>query len=127
MLNHIVVMGRLVKDPELRRTNDGKAVTSFSIACERDFKTAGADVDFFNCVAFGKTAEFLHSYFFKGSKLVLLGRLQNRSWIKDGVKKTVTEILADKVYFGESKQAERETKETGDFAVLEDMDEDLPV
>ena len=108
MLNHSIVMGRLTKDPELRRTDSGIAVTSFSIACDRDFtnKDSGErETDFIDCVAWRSTAEFVSKYFSKGNMIVVSGRLQMRNYTdKDGNKRRVTEIVADNVYFGEGKK-----------------------
>lgn len=108
MLNHIVVMGRLTRDPELRRTGSGIAVTSFTVAVDRDFgpKDGGErETDFIDCVAWRSTGEFVSKYFAKGSMAVVSGRLQIRGWTdKDGNKRRSAEIVADNVYFGESKR-----------------------
>ena len=108
MLNHIVVMGRLTRDPELRRTGCGIAVTSFTVAVDRDFgpKDGGdRETDFIDCVAWRSTGEFVSKYFAKGSMAVVSGRLQIRGWTdKDGNKRRSAEIVADNVYFGESKR-----------------------
>lgn len=107
MLNHIVLMGRLTRDPELRRTASGVAVTSFSVACERDFKTDSGEkeTDFIDIVAWRNTAEFVSKYFAKGRMAVVSGRLQIRSWTdKEGNNRRSAEVLADNVYFGDSKQ-----------------------
>lgn len=107
MLNHITIMGRLTKDPELRRTGNGTAVTSFSIACDRDFKAENGEreTDFFDIVAWRNTAEFVSKYFAKGRMAVISGRLQIRAWTdKEGNNRRSAEILADSVYFGDSKQ-----------------------
>ena len=109
MLNYIVIQGRLTRDPELRRTGSGLAVASFSVAVERDFpdKTSGQrETDFIDCVAWREKGEFVSKYFKKGSMIVVSGRLQMRSWEdKDtGKKRTAHEILAENVYFGESKK-----------------------
>lgn len=107
MLNRITVMGRMTRDLELRRTNSGTAVTSFSIACDRDFKSDGGDreVDFFDCVAWRSTAEYVSKYFTKGRMAVVAGRLQTREWTdKNGNKRKATEIVAESVYFGDSKR-----------------------
>ena len=109
MLNHIVVMGRLTRDPELRRTGSGVAVTSFSLAVDRDFgpKDGGErETDFIDCVAWRNTGEFVSKYFTKGSMAVVSGRLQIRGWTdKDGNKRRSAEVVADNVYFGESKRS----------------------
>ena len=108
MLNHIVIMGRLTRDPELRRTGSGIAVASFSLAVDRDFapKDGGErETDFIDCVAWRSTGEFVSKYFTKGSMAVVSGRLQIRSWTdKDGNKRRTAEVVADNVYFGDSKR-----------------------
>lgn len=108
MLNHIVIMGRLTRDPELRRTGSGVAVTSFSVAVDRDFsnKESGErETDFIDCVAWRSTGEFVAKYFQKGSMAVVSGRLQMRSWTdKEGNKRRSAEVVADNVYFGDSKR-----------------------
>lgn len=106
MLNHITIMGRLTHDPELRRTGSGIAVTSFTLACERDRAAEGQEkeTDFIECVAWRNTAEFVDKYFSKGRMAVVSGRLQIRPWTdKDGNKRRTAEIVADSVYFGDSK------------------------
>ncbi len=106
MLNQIIVMGRLTKNPETRRLDSGVAVTSFSVACERDFKGKGGEkeTDFLDIVAYRNTAEFVEKYFSKGRMAVVSGRLQIRSWTdKDGNKRRSAEVVADNVYFGDSK------------------------
>ena len=108
MLNHITIMGRLTRDPELRRTGSGIAVASFSLAVDRDFspKDGGEkETDFIDCVAWRQTGEFVSKYFTKGRMIVVSGRLQIRSWTdKDGNKRRTAEVVADNVYFGESKR-----------------------
>ena len=108
MLNHIVIMGRLTRDPELRRTGSGVAVASFTVAVDRDFspKDGGEkETDFIDCVAWRQTGEFVSKYFTKGRMAVVSGRLQIRSWTdKDGNKRRTAEIVADNVYFGDSKR-----------------------
>lgn len=107
MLNHIVIMGRLTRDPELRRTGSGLAVASFSVAVDRDWpnkETGERETDFIDCVAWRQTGEFVSKWFAKGSMIVVAGRLQIRNWVdKDGNKRKTAEIVADSVYFGESK------------------------
>ena len=106
MLNHITIMGRLTRDPELRRTGNGIAVSSFTVAVERDFGQKGADkeTDFIDCVAWRQTGEFVSKYFKKGSMIVVSGRLQIRNWNdKDGNKRKTAEVVADNCYFGSSK------------------------
>ena len=149
MLNHITVMGRLTRDPELRRTGSGVAVTSFTIACDRDFGNNGEkETDFVEIVCWRNTAEFVSKYFSKGRMAVVFGRLQIRSWNdKDGNKRKTAEIVADNVYFGDSK-SNTQSQSSGyvgfvkaekvpntyatpsggsnDFAMLDDSDAMLP-
>ena len=102
MLNRIIIMGRLTRDPELRRTQSGNAVTSFALAVDRDFKSAdGAkETDFIDVVAWRNTAEFVAKYFAKGRMAVVEGRLQMRDWTdKDGNKRRSAEVVADNIYF----------------------------
>ena len=110
MLNHITVMGRLTRDPELRRTQSGTSVASFSIACDRDFKdksTGERTTDFIDIVAWRATGEFVSKYFSQGRMAVVSGRLQMRDWTdKEGNKRRSAEIIADSVYFGDSKTKE---------------------
>ena len=110
MLNHITIMGRLTRDPELRRTGSGIAVASFTVAVDRDFggRDGGEkETDFIDCVAWRQTGEFVSKYFTKGSMIVVSGRLQIRNWNdKDGNKRRSAEVVADNVYFGESKRSE---------------------
>ena len=109
MLNHITIMGRLTRDPELRRTGSGIAVASFTVAVDRDFggRDGGEkETDFIDCVAWRQTGEFVSKYFTKGSMIVVSGRLQIRNWNdKDGNKRRSAEVVADTVYFGESKRS----------------------
>lgn len=107
MLNKIILMGRLTRDPELRRTGTGTAVTSFSLAVDRDFKSQSGEkeTDFIDIVAWRSTAEFVSKYFTKGRMAVVEGRLQLRDWTdKDGGKRRSAEVVADNVYFGDSKR-----------------------
>ena len=158
MLNHIVIMGRLTRDPELRRTGSGIAVTSFSLAVDRDFAREGGEreTDFIDCVAWRQTGEFVSKYFTKGRMAVVSGRLQIRSWTdKDGNKRRTAEVVADNVYFGDSKRDDQHSSNgygapapgygsysapaapsygsysapapsASDFAMLEDNDAELP-
>lgn len=107
-LNHIDIMGRMTKDPELRRTGSGVAVTSFTLAVDRDFGSRDGgekETDFVDVVCWKNTAEFVSKYFGKGRMAVVSGRLQIRSWTdKDGNKRRTAEIVADNVYFGDSKK-----------------------
>ena len=145
MLNRITLMGRLTRDVELRRTNGGVAVASFTIACDRDFadKQSGEkEVDFIDIVAWRSTAEFASKYFSKGRMVVASGRLQIRNWTdKDGNKRRSAEVIADSVYFGDSKKEDStgnaQTYNSGvgtysnnvpasDFAMLDGEDSELP-
>ena len=108
MLNHVTIMGRLTRDPELRRTGSGIAVASFTVAVDRDFggRDGGEkETDFIDCVAWRQTGEFVSKYFTKGRMIVVSGRLQIRSWTdKDGNKRRTAEVVADNCYFGDSKR-----------------------
>ena len=146
MLNQISVQGRLARDPELRRTNSGKAVTSFTLACDRDFKnqqTGEKEVDFIECVAWGGTAEMVEKYFHKGQMAVATGRLQLRDWTdKNGQKRRTAEILVNSIYFCGSKESGTQANSGADngystpayqspapaanFAELDGEDEQLP-
>ena len=137
MLNHITAAGRLTKDPELRRTQNGVAVASFTIACDRDIKDASGNnqTDFIDCVAWRNTAEFVDKYLTRGRMVIVSGRLQMREWPdKNGNKRRNAEILAESVYFGDSKRSventeKNETKEaaqTVDFDQVEIDDDELP-
>ena len=106
-LNRVVLMGRLTRDPELRRTQSGTSVTSFSLAVDRDFKSQSGEkeTDFIDVVAWRSTAEFVCNYFTKGRMAVVEGRLQIRDWTdRDGGKRRSAEVVADNVYFGDSKR-----------------------
>ncbi len=108
MLNHIVVMGRLTRDPEVRYTQSNTPVASFTVAVDRDFgrgENGERQTDFIDCSAWRQTAEFVQKYFTKGSMAVVSGRLQSRQWEdRDGKKRTNWEINVDNIYFGESKR-----------------------
>ena len=132
MLNHNTIMGRLTADPELRRTGTGKAVTSFTIACDKPGKDSGAS--FIPCVAWEKTGEFIANYFTKGSAILLEGRLESRQYeTKDNQKRTVVEVVVSQAHFcGEKKKEESDgfskgepTYKQNDFTLL-DNDEALP-
>ena len=121
MLNKVVIMGRFTKDPELRRTGSGTAVTSFSLACDRDFKSQIGDkeTDFIEAVAWKNTAEFVSKYFSKGRMAVVEGRLQIRDWTdKDGGKRRSAEVVADNVYFADSKRSESNDNQKENFNAL---------
>ena len=148
MLNHITLMGRLVRDPELRRTGSGVAVASFRIAVDRDYQPKDGGerkADFIDCVAWRQTGEFISKYFAKGRMIVVDGRLEMRDWTdKEGNKRTTAEVIVDNAYFGDSK---RDGDNSGsytapaapayggysapaapasDFAMLDDDDAQLP-
>ena len=121
MLNKIIIMGRLTIDPELRRTGSGTAVTSFSLACDRDFKSQSGEkeTDFIEVVAWKNTAEFVSKYFSKGRMAVVEGRLQIRDWTdKDGGKRRSAEVVADNVYFADSKRSESNDNQKENFNAL---------
>ena len=142
MLNQIVIMGRLTRDPELRRTGSGTAVASFTLAVERDLKPKEGEreTDFIDCVAWRSTAEFVDKYFSKGRMAVVSGRLQVRKWQnQEGENRYSTEVVADNVYFGDSKKEESSGNTFGcynapalpatpvsDYAMIEDDDSQLP-
>lgn len=142
MLNHIVIMGRLTRDPDYRTAASGLSVSNFSVAVDRDFPSQSGEkeTDFIDCVAWRKTAEFVTKYFTKGSLIVVSGRLQIRGWTdKDGNKRRTAEILADNVYFGGSKtngdssaqnpgcgSYAQPPAQASNFAVLDGPDEQLP-
>ena len=106
MLNHITIMGRLTRDPELRKTGSGVSVASFTIAVDRDFAKDGEKkTDFIDCVAWRQTGEFISKYFTKGRMIIVDGRLEMRDWTdKDGNKRTSAEIVVANAYFGDSKR-----------------------
>ena len=146
MLNHIVLMGRLTRDPELRQTQSGVSVASFTLAVDRDFQSRDGgekQTDFIDIVAWRNTAEFVSKYFTKGKMAVVSGRLQIRDWTdREGGKRRSAEVVADNVYFGESKSGSQGGQPSGgksggsyggydapeiktDFSEVED-DGDLP-
>lgn len=141
MLNQITLMGRLTRDPELRRTQSGTAVASFSLAVDRDYSGRDGgekETDFIDCVAWRSTAEFISKYFSKGRMAVVTGRLQIRPWTdKDGNKRRAAEVIVDSAYFGDSKRDSDTANSTyntpayaapaaNNFAVIEDDDAQLP-
>lgn len=108
-MNRVCIMGRMTKNPELRRTQSGVSVTSFTLAVDDDFKDKSGEkkAHFFDCIAWRNTAEFVCQYFGKGRMAVVDGKLQTRDWeAKDGSKRRSVEIVADSVYFGDSKRSE---------------------
>lgn len=124
MLNHVVLMGRFTRDPELRFTNSQKPVASFALAVDRDGKDNG--VDFIDCVAWNGTAEFVSKYFSKGRMAVVDGKLQIREWTdKDGNKRRSSEIIVRDIYFGDSKRKD-DSVNTGEFMPICDNDDELP-
>lgn len=147
MLNSISIMGRLSSDPQLRRTASGKAVASFSVACERDFKnqqTGEKEVDFIECIAWGSTAEIVEKYFHKGQMAMVTGRLQIQRYTdKSGQKRSIAKIVVTSVYFcggkesGAQANCEPETAYSApsyqptanapeNYAVIEDAGNELP-
>lgn len=134
MLNHITIMGRLVRDPELRRTQSGTAVASFTLAVDRDFAnkdTNEKECDFIDCVAWRNTGEFVSKYFSKGRMAVVSGRLQIRNWTdNNGNKRKAAEVVADNIYFGDSKPSGAvpagQPVMAGDYHEIEGEDNDLP-
>ena len=116
MLNHIVIMGRLTRDPELRYTQSQTPDASFTVAVDRDF--GGRDggekqTDFIDCSAWRQTGEFVSKYFRKGSMIVVSGRLQSRKWQdRDGNNRTSWEVSADNVYFGESRRRDEDSRDS---------------
>ena len=129
MLNHIVLMGRLCADPELRRTNSGTPVTSFTLAVDRDFKSQNGEkeADFVPVIAWRNTAEFVSKYFTKGRMAVVEGRLQMRNWTdKDGNKRTTAEVVAENVYFGDTKREDSRSQAEPEYAEIQEEDGDLP-
>lgn len=135
MLNHITLMGRLTRDPELRHTGSGIAVASFTLAVDRDYKSQNGEkeCDFIDIVTWRNTAEFVSKYFDKGSMAVVSGRLQIRAWTdKEGNKRRSAEVVADNVYFGSPKRDttsgsyDAPSGGSSDFTLLEDDDSDFP-
>ena len=132
-MNSVQLLGRLARDPEVRYTDGGATIASFTIAVDRRFKQEnGETADFISCKAFGKTAEFIEKYFGKGKKLALNGRIQTGSYTnKDGVKVYTTEVIVENVEFVESKGTEQnggaaETKNDDFMNVPDGLDEELP-
>lgn len=125
MLNHITIMGRLTSDPELRRTQSGTAVASFTVACDRDFGEK-KETDFIPCTAWRQTGEFVSKHFSKGRMIVVSGRLQIRKFTdKEGKNRSVAEVVAENVYFGDSKK-DSGTAHASNFEAMEDDDAQLP-
>lgn len=131
-MNKVNLLGRLVKEPEMRYTQSGTAVVSFTLAVDRRFQKQGEErqADFPNCVAWGKTAEFVANYFNKGQMMALSGRIETRSWEVDGKTHYATEVIADEVYFADSKKSDSAAPKApaqpkADFEEVEN-DESLP-
>ncbi len=125
MLNRIIIMGRLTHDPELRRTQNSTAVASFTLAVDRDYKAEGGEkeTDFIDVVAWRNTAEFVSKYFTKGRMAVVEGRLQLRDWKdKDGNNRRSAEVIADNIYFGDSRKGTAASAEP----LPEELEEYLP-
>ncbi len=130
MLNRIIIMGRLTRDPELRHTQSDTAVTSFTLAVDRDFK--GEDgkraTDFIDIVAWRDAAEFVAKYFIKGRMAIVEGRLQLRDWKdKDGNARRSAEVIADNVYFGDSKRDSGAAEDSLGNVAPEELEDDLPL
>lgn len=130
MLNKIIIMGRLTRDPELRHTQSDTAVTSFTLAVDRDFK--GEDgkraTDFIDIVAWRAAAEFVAKYFIKGRMAIVEGRLQLRDWKdKDGNARRSAEVIADNVYFGDSKRDSGAAEDSLGNVAPEELEDDLPL
>ena len=129
MLNKVILMGRLVRDPELRRTASGVAVASFTLAVDRDFSSKDSnekETDFIDCVAWRNTGEFVSKYFSKGRMAVVSGRLQLRDWTdKDGSKRRNAEVVADNVYFADSKKDADSGSSAPTFAAAPEADGDF--
>ena len=132
MLNRIMLMGRLVRDPELRRTGNGTAVAALTLAVDRDYKSQSGEkeTDFIDIVAWRSTAEFVSKYFTKGRMAVVEGRLQIQDWTdKDGGKRRSAQVVAESVYFGDSRRAgsDSDTRPAGEFTELPEGEEgELP-
>jgi single-strand DNA-binding protein len=137
MINKVILMGRLTRDPEMRHTNSGTPVTTFSIAIDNGYGD-NKRTDFVNCLAWNKTAEFVSKYFGKGKMIIVIGHITTRSWeTQDGKRAYATEVVANEVNFGESKTSPQlNTPQTAaqppmqddddDFTPLDEEDDDLP-
>ena len=131
-MNKVELLGRLTKDPEIRYTQNNTPVASFSLAVNRRFTKEGEQqADFINIVAWNKTAEFCGKYFKKGSQIALVGRIQTRNWEDNGTKKYITEVVAEEVYFADSKKDITEdngepTDITNDIETMVNSDDVLP-
>ena len=127
-MNKVVLMGRLTKEPEMRATQSNTAVCSFSLAVNRRFKQEGQpDADFINVVAWAKTAEFVSKYFTKGQQVAVIGRIQTRNYDdKEGKKVFVTEVVAEEVYFADSKKEQSNATTSAGFMAVEGDSDSLP-
>ena len=132
MINKVILMGRLTRDPEMRHTNSGTPVTTFSIAIDNGYGD-NKRTDFVNCLAWNKTAEFVTKYFTKGKMIIVIGRITTRSWeTQDGKRAYATEVVAQEVNFGESKSSQQTATQPpmqdddDDFTPLDEEDDDLP-
>lgn len=132
MINKVILMGRLTRDPEMRHTNSGTPVTTFSIAIDNGYGD-NKRTDFVNCIAWNKTAEFVTKYFAKGKMIIVIGRITTRSWeTQDGKRAYATEVVAKEVSFGETKSSQQTATQPpmqdddDDFTPLDEEDDDLP-
>ena len=131
MINKVILMGRLTREPELRHLETDKSVCGFTIAIDNGYGD-NKRTDFVNCVAWNKTAEFVTKYFTKGKMIIVIGRIATRSWeTQDGHKRYVTEVIANEVNFGETKAAcqtgtQQSMQDDNDFIPLDENDDDLP-
>lgn len=132
-LNHVTIHGRFARDPELRRTQTGKAVVSFTLAVDNQGKDNGAS--FIPCVAWDKTGEFVNNFFQKGNAIIVEGRVESREWTdKEGHKRTTLEVIVNQAHFCEKKETNTAPKvdnnyygqPASQFAMLDDSDEELP-
>ena len=129
MLNRVTLAGRIGKTPELKQTPSGVAVTSFPIACDMDFKSQSGEkiTDWFEIVAWRSAAEFAAKYLAQGRQIIVDGRLQTRKWTdKDGNKRTATEIVADRLYFADSKREDTAERPAQTFEEIPETDDDFP-
>ena len=130
MINKVILMGRLTRDPEMRHTNSGTPVTTFSLAINSGYGE-NQRTDFVNCLAWNKTAEFVTKYFTKGKMIIVIGRITTRSWeTQDGKRAYATEVVANEVSFGETKSSQQTATQPpmqdDDFTPFDEYDEDLP-
>lgn len=129
MLNKGILMGRLTRDPELRHTQSGTAVCSFTLAIDRDRKDANGEkqADFIDCVAWNKQAEFVAQWFSKGMMAIVVGRIQSRKWQdQNGNNRTAIELNCEEVSFGETKKNREQSSGNSDFIPTDEADDDEP-